>query len=63
MATTMNKRLLDVKAAAQYLSIGRSKLYEWAKSGRIKSVRIDSRRLFDVQDLDSFVEQLKQQTN
>ena len=55
----LNKRLLDVKAAANYLSISRSKLYQWAERERIRSVRIDTRRLFDVNDLDEFIESLK----
>ena len=55
----LNKRLLDVKEAANYLSISRSKLYQWAERDRIRSVRIDTRRLFDVNDLDEFVESLK----
>jgi excisionase family DNA binding protein len=54
----MTKRLLDAKAAAQYLSISRTKLYAWAQEGKIPSVRIDSKRLFDVLKLDDFVEQL-----
>ena len=55
----VHKRLLSVKEAAEYLSISRSKLYQWAESGKIPSVRIDSRRLFDVLDLDKFVDGLK----
>ena len=55
----LNKRLLDVKAAANYLSISRSKLYQWADRDRIRSVRIDTRRLFDVNDLDEFIDSLK----
>jgi excisionase family DNA binding protein len=47
------------KAAAEYLSISRSKLYEWALTRRIRSLKIDRRRLFDVHDLDEFVEMLK----
>ena len=59
MPVMLNKRLLDVKAAANYLSISRSKLYQWAERERIRSVRIDTRRLFDVNDLDEFIESLK----
>ena len=59
MPVIMTKRLLNVKEAAAYVSISRSKLYQWADKGRIPSVRIDTRRLFDVQDLDQFVERLK----
>lgn len=53
------KRLLDAKKAAEYLSISRAKLYQWVDRGRIPSVRIDGRRLFDILELDEFVENLK----
>jgi len=52
-------RLLDVKTAARYLSISRAKLYQWMNSGKIKSYKIDSRRLLDIRDLNEFVENLK----
>ena len=55
----INKRLLDVKTAAEYLSISRAKLYQWVDAGKIPSVRIDSRRLFDILELNEFVERLK----
>jgi len=54
-----NKRLLDAKDAASYLSISRAKLYQWVDAGKIPSVRIDKRRLFDILELDEFVEKLK----
>jgi excisionase family DNA binding protein len=53
------KRLLDVKTAADYLSISRAKLYQWINNGKIPSIRIDGKRLFDVYDLDEFVDNLK----
>jgi excisionase family DNA binding protein len=59
MAIVVNKRLLDAREAARYLSISRAKLYQWTGKGKIRSVRIDARRLFDVQDLDELVEKLK----
>ncbi|HPG41110.1 MAG TPA: helix-turn-helix domain-containing protein [bacterium] len=59
MSVIMNKRLLGVKEAASYLSISRAKLYQWAEKNKIPSVRIDTRRLFDVLELDEFVESLK----
>lgn len=59
MMEIAKKRLLDVKAAANYLSISRAKLYQWVDAGKIPSVRIDSRRLFDILELNEFVEQLK----
>ena len=60
MMEIAKKRLLDVKAAADYLSISRAKLYQWVDAGKIPSVRIDSRRLFDILELNEFVERLKQ---
>ena len=55
----MDKRLLDVKSAADYLSLSRSKLYQLVEKGKLSSIKIDGRRLFDVVDLDEFVEELK----
>ena len=55
----INKRLLSVIDASKYLSISRSKLYQWLEKGRIPSVRIDGRRLIDIRDLDQFVDDLK----
>ena len=59
MSVIINKRLLDAKEASNYLSISRTKLYELLKKEKIKSITIDTRRLFDVEDLDTFVNQLK----
>ena len=53
------QRLLNVKMAAKYLSISRSKLYQWMDAGRIKSYRIDRRRVLDIRDLDDFIDGLK----
>lgn len=59
MSVIVTKRLMDAKEASQYLSISRTKLYELLKKKIINSITIDSRRLFDVEDLDTFVNQLK----
>ena len=59
----MHKRLLDAKSAAEYLSISRSLLYQWINKGKIKCVKIESRTLFDVYDLDVFIEDLKNNAN
>ena len=56
---TQLKRLLDVKEAAVYLSISRSKLYQWVEANKINSIKIDRRRLFDIRDLDDFIDDLK----
>ena len=59
MVDKMDKRLLDVKSAADYLSLSRSKLYQLIENGEISSIKIGGRRLFDVMDLDAFVDDLK----
>ena len=56
---TQVRRLLNVNAAAYYLSISRSKLYQWVEANKINSIKIDRRRLFDIRDLDAFIEYLK----
>jgi excisionase family DNA binding protein len=63
MPVCLDKRLLDAKKAADYLSISRALLYQWNAKGKIPSVRINSRRLFDVLDLDQFVDSLKTSVN
>lgn len=59
MPVLLNKRLLSVKEASEYLGIGRSTLYPWIKEGVIPSIKIKTRRLLDVLDLDDFIERLK----
>ena len=53
------KRLLTAKEAADYISHSRSHIYILLKSKKIKSFKIGKRRLFDIQDLDLYVEVLK----
>jgi excisionase family DNA binding protein len=63
MPVVVNKRLLDVKSAAEYLSISRALLYQLYRKGKIRSIKINSRRLIDVYDLDEFVDRIKQEQN
>ena len=37
----------------------RSKLYQWLDNGRIPSLQIDNKRLFDINELDEFIDNLK----
>ena len=59
MPVIIHRRLLDPKSAAEYLSIGKTLLYELIGEGKISSIKIKTRRLFDVNDLDVFVEKIK----
>ena len=55
----MQKRLFAVKEAVFYLSISRATLYRLVENNDVKSILIGKRRLFDVHDLDDFIEALK----
>ena len=55
----VEKRLIGVKEAAIYLGIQRSTLYSWAERRRIPSVKMGTRLLFDLQDLDRLIESAK----
>ena len=53
------KRLLTAKEASAYISHSRSHIYKLLQSKEIKSFKIGKRRLFDIQDLDLYIEGLK----
>ncbi|MHB8688965.1 MAG: excisionase family DNA-binding protein [Candidatus Dormibacteria bacterium] len=53
-------RLLTVDEAARQLSIGRSHLYEYLLSGSLQSIRMGRSRRIATQDLDAFVQRLRE---
>ena len=55
-------RMLNVRDAAKYLSISRSNLYLWLNTGKIRSYKIGGRRIVDIEDLDKFIDRLKNET-
>jgi hypothetical protein len=59
MNTEAPKRLLPAKEAATMLSISPRLLWSLSKLGKIASVRIAGRVLYDVHDLDAFIESSK----
>lgn len=52
------KLLYTVTDVEHATGIGRTKLYEYMKSGRLRYVRSGDRRLVRAQDLDAFIETL-----
>jgi excisionase family DNA binding protein len=58
-AAAINRRLLDVKSAAGYLSIGVRTMERLLADGEVLKVRIGTRTLVDQQDLDAYVERIK----
>ena len=50
--------LCTVDEAGELLSIGRTSIYELMKSGRLRSVKVGSRRLIPRASLEAFVNEL-----
>ena len=57
------ERYVDIKAASRYTSLRVKTLYEWAGTGRIPSVKIGRRVLFDLHDIDVLMVSMKRNTN
>lgn len=53
------KRLLSYKEASVYIGLSVSQLKRLVRKGILPSVVIGKRRLFDIHDLDEFIEQKK----
>ncbi len=53
-----NRRLFSTKAAACYLGVHPDSLRKYADLGRIKARRLENRRVFTLENLDSFIESL-----
>jgi excisionase family DNA binding protein len=58
-----NKRYVSINEASVYTSLPVKTLYEWAAIGRIPSVKIGRRVLFDLQDIDKIMASLKRSNN
>jgi excisionase family DNA binding protein len=55
----MNEGLMTVKDVLSYLKIGRTNLYDLINTGKIRTVKIGKRTLFDPKDLMKFIEKQK----
>jgi len=57
------ERYINIKKLSEYTSLPEKTLYEWASIGRIPSIKIGSRVLFDVNDIDKIMESMKRTYN
>ena len=57
------ERYLDIKRVSRYTSLPVKTLYEWAGTGRIPSVKIGRRVLFDLHDIDKIMDSFKRTSN
>ena len=58
----MEKRYISIKEVSAYTSLPIKTLYEWAGLGRIPSIKIGRRVLFDLNDIDTLMAGLKRIT-
>ena len=59
----VSERYVDIKTVSRYTSLPVSTLYEWSANGRIPSIKISRRVLFDLHDIDRLMASLKRTTN
>ncbi len=57
------KRYANIKQVAEYTSLPVKTLYEWAGRGKIPSIKIGRRVLFDLQDIDVVMASMKRNDN
>ena len=57
------ERYVDIKATSRYTSLPVKTLYEWASIGKIPSIKIGRRVLFDLVDIDKIMDSFKRSSN
>jgi len=57
------ERYVDIKTVSKYTSLPVKTLYEWSSTGRIPSIKIGRRVLFDLHDIDNVMAKLKRSSN
>ena len=57
------ERYVDIKTVSQYTSLPVKTLYEWSGTGRIPSVKIGRRVLFDLHDIDKVMDSFKRSSD
>jgi len=58
-----NRRYVNINEVSEYTSIPVKSLYELASQGRIPSIKLGKRVLFDLQDIDKMMESKKRTCN
>ena len=59
----MTKRYVSIKEVSEYTSLPAKTLYEWAGQGKIPSIKLGRRVLFDLQDIDKIMDSFKRSPN
>ena len=58
-----NKRYVDIKQLSTYTSIPIKTLYEWTSVGKVPSIKIGRKLLYDLEDVNTFMTGLKRNYN
>lgn len=58
----MKKRYVNIKEVSEYTSLPVKTLYDWASQGKIPSIKYGKRVLFDLEDIDQLMTNLKRNT-
>ena len=59
----IKERYVDVKTVSKYTSLPVNTLYEWATTGRIPSIRMGRRVLFDLHEIDKIMDSCRRTSN
>ncbi len=57
------ERYVNSRTVSMYTSIPEKTLYEWSGTGRIPSIKIGRRLLFDLHDIDKIMVNMKRSSN
>ncbi len=61
MVTSTSPRVLRVEEAARALGIGRSLVYDLIRTGRLRSLKVGSRRLIPITAIDEVISELSKE--
>jgi predicted DNA-binding transcriptional regulator AlpA len=59
----ISERYVDIKTVSRYTSLPVKTLYEWSGLGKIPSIKIERRVLFDLHDIDKVMASMKRTCN
>ncbi len=59
----ISERYVDIKTVSRYTSLPVKTLYEWSGLGKIPSIKIERRVLFDLHDIDKVMASMKRTSN
>ena len=57
------ERYVDIKSVSRYTSLPVKTLYEWAGQGKMPSIKLGSRVLFDLHDINEVMASMKRTSN